>query len=149
MQGIFQPVQHNEKWWYVIPMAPSTKPLFHSLLPELEQVVNLHLPMDTDTMLDQRDGNTTHPSTAKGTKSWVVVQLLHNDEAQIETGSLFDAIDDYEVDPDLAADGKPINNTDASVDLCIELGSRDMIHIDEDTTIFLTIDIDTFLVIDY
>jgi hypothetical protein len=148
MQAIFQPVLHNEKWWYVIPMAPRTKPLFHSLLPKSGQVVDVHnLPMDTDTTSDQRDGNTTHPSRAEGTGSWIVAQLLHNDEAQIETRSSFDAIEDDEADLDLGTNGKP-SNTNASVDLYIELGSRDMIDINEDTNIFLTIDIDPFVVID-
>jgi hypothetical protein len=96
--------------------------------------------------LDQRDGNITHPSTAEGTRSWVATQLLPNDEAKIETGSLLDVVDDHEADPDLVVDDELIN-TNASVDLCIELGSGDMIDIDEDANMFLTIDIDSFLLI--
>jgi hypothetical protein len=122
MQAIFQPVLHNEKWWYVIPMAPRTKPLFQSLLPELGQV-DVHFLTDTYT-LDQRNDNTMHPSIAKGTgvgPSWVATQLLYSDQTQIETGNLFDVVDDDEGDPDLAADSKPVN-TDAFVDLCIKLG---------------------------
>jgi hypothetical protein len=149
MQAIFQPLLHNEKWWYVIPMAPRTKPLFHSLLPESGQ------PMDTDTTSDQRDNNRTHPSREEVNGSWVAAQLLHNDVegADLDTGSLLDAdADDVdEADPDLAPTseyGEAASNTDPSVDLCIELGSGDMIDIDEDTNIFLTIDIDPFLVID-
>ena len=101
MQVIFQPVLHNEKWPYMIPMAPCTKPLFHSLLLELGQV-DVHLPMDTDTSV-----STTHPSIAEGTgahPSWVAAQLFDNDLAQIETGSLFDVVDNDDADPDLAAD---------------------------------------------
>jgi hypothetical protein len=85
-------------------------------------------------------------STGAG-PSWIAAQLLHIDQAEFETGSLFDDVDDDEADIDLAADGEPIN-TDAFIDLCIELGSGDMIEIDEDTNILLTIDIDPFLVID-
>jgi hypothetical protein len=153
MQAIFQPLLHNEKWWYVIPMAPRTKPLFHSLLPESGQ------PMDTDhtTTSDQRDNNRTpNPSGREEIDgSWVAAQLLHNDVecAHADTGSLLDAdADDVdEADPDLAPTSEydeAASNTDPSVDLCIELGSGDMIDIDEDTNIFLTIDIDPFLVID-
>jgi hypothetical protein len=130
-------------------MAPRTKPLFYSLLPELGQV-NIHLPTDTD-MSDQRDDNTTHPSTVDSIgadPSWVVVRLLNSDQVEFETRSLFADVDDDQADLDLATDGKPIN-TDASIDLCIELGSGDMIDIDEDTNILLTIDNDPFLVIDF
>jgi hypothetical protein len=66
---------------------------------------------------------------------------------EFETWSLFDDIDDDQADPDLAAGGEPIN-IDASIDLCIGLGSGNMIDIDEGTNILLTIDIDSFLVID-
>jgi carboxylesterase type B len=136
MQAIFQPLLHSQKWWYVIPMAPRTKPLFHSLIPESGQQI------DTDTTSDQRAS----------------AQLLHSDEgAREEIGSLLadadvDNVD--EADPDLAtseygADEAIFNDTDdPSIDLCIELGSGDLIDIDEDTNIFLTIDIDPFLVID-
>jgi hypothetical protein len=111
-------------------MAPRTKPLFHSLLPESGQ------PIDTDTKSNQR-----------------APQLLHNDEgAHEETGSLLyaDAHNVDEADLDLATSeyGEATSNTNPSIDLCIELGSEDMIDIDEDTNIFLTIDIDPFLVID-
>jgi hypothetical protein len=129
-------------------MAPRTKLLFHSLLLELGQV-DVHLSMDTDTS-DQRDGNTTHPSTTDSIgagPSWVVAQLLNIDQTEFETGSLYDDIDDDQGDLDLATDGESIN-TDASTDLCIELGFEDMIDIDEDTNKLLTIDIDPFLVID-
>jgi hypothetical protein len=81
--------------------------------------------------------------------------LLHNDVegAHADTGSLLDAdVNNVnEADPDLAPTskyGEAASNTDPSVDLCIELGSEDMIDIDEDTNIFLNIDIDPFLVID-
>jgi hypothetical protein len=82
--------------------------------------------------------------------------LLHNDVecAHSDTGSLLDAdADDVDdADPDLAPTtseyDEATSNTDPSVDLCIELGSGDMIDIDEDTNIFLSIDIDPFLVID-
>jgi hypothetical protein len=84
--------------------------------------------------------------------------LLHNDVegAHADTRSLLDAdADDIvdEADPNLAPtseyDEAASNcNIDPSVDLCIELGSGDMIDIDEETNIFLTIDIDLFLVID-
>jgi hypothetical protein len=109
--------------------------------------------MDTDTTSDQRDNNGTHPSREEGEGSWVAAQLLHNDEgAHADTGSLLDAnADDVdEADLDLATSeyGEAASNTDPSVDLYIELGSGDMIDIDEDTNIFLTIDIDPFLVID-
>jgi hypothetical protein len=73
-------------------------------------------------MSDQRDGNTTHPSTIEGIGAgllWVVLQLLHNDHAQIKTRSPFDVVDNDEVDQDLAMDGEPIN-TDAFIDLCIK-----------------------------
>jgi hypothetical protein len=73
--------------------------------------------------------------------------LLHSDQAKFETRSLFDDVYDDEADPNLATDDERIN-TNASIDLCIELGSKDMIDIDEDTNILLTIDIDPFLVID-
>jgi carboxylesterase type B len=116
-------------------MAPRTKPLFHSLIPESGQQI------DTDTTSDQR----------------APVQLLHNDEgADEEIGSLLadadvDNVD--EADPDLATSeyGEAIFNdtdVDPSIDLCIELGSEDLIDIDEDTNIFLTIPIDPFLGID-
>jgi hypothetical protein len=122
----------------VNPKAPHTKPLFHSLLPELGQ------PMYTDTASDQRDNNRTHPSREQGEESWVIVQLLHNDVgAHAKTGSLLDAdVDDVgEADPDLAtSEYGESSNTDPFVDLCIELGSWDMIDIDEDTNIFLIID---------
>jgi hypothetical protein len=65
-----------------------------------------------------------------------------------ETGSLLDVDVDDKADPDLAIEYGEPSNTNASVDLCIELGSGDMINIDEDTNIFLTIDIDPFLLID-
>jgi hypothetical protein len=148
MQAIFQPVRHNQKWWYVIPMAPRTKPLFHSLLPQSGQVIDVHnLPIDTDTTSDQKDNNITHSSKVEGTRSWVATQLLHDNEAQIETRSLLDADADDEADPNLATEYNEPTNTDASVDLCIELGSRNMIDMDEDTYIFFTVDIDSFLVI--
>jgi hypothetical protein len=154
MQAIFQPILHNEKWWYVMRMAPHTKPLFYSLLPETVQVtVDVHnLPMDTDTTSHQRDNNRTHPSRAECDGSWVAVQLLHNDEAHAKTGSLLDAdTDDVdESDPDVAMlEYGEASNADASVDLRIELDSEDMIDIDEETNIFLTIDIDPFRVIDF
>jgi hypothetical protein len=44
--------------------------------------------------------------------------------------------------------GKAASNTDPSVNLCIELGSGNMIDINKDTNIFLIIDVDLFLVID-
>jgi hypothetical protein len=104
--------------------------------------------MDTDMTSDQRDNNMTHRSRVEGTGLWVAAQLLHNDEAQIETRSLLH-VDNDEPNPDLATEYGEPSNTDASVDLCIELGSWDMIDIDEDTNyIFLTIDINPFLVID-
>jgi hypothetical protein len=55
-----------------------------------------------------------------------------------------------EANPDLATSeyGEAASNIDPSVDLSIELDSGDMIDINEDTNIFLTIDIDPFLVID-
>jgi hypothetical protein len=82
--------------------------------------------------------------------------LLHNyvECAHADIGSLLNAnVDDVdEADPDLAPTSseydEATSNTDPSVDLCIKLGSGDMIDIDEDTNIFLTIDIDPFLVID-
>jgi hypothetical protein len=120
-------------------MAPRTKPLFHSLLPKSGQ------PMDTDhtTTSDQRDNNRTiYPSDREEVDgSWVVAQLLHNDVecAHADTGSLLD-VDVDDVDED--------SHIDPSVDLCIELGSGDMINIDENTNIFLTINIDPFIVID-
>jgi hypothetical protein len=130
-------------------MAPRTKPLFHSLLPESGQVVDVHnLSMDIDTTSDERDDNRTHPSKAEGIGSWVVAQFLHNDEVQIKTGSLLDVVEDDEADPNLATEYGEPSYTDASVDSCIELGSRDMIDINEETNIFLTIEIDPFLVID-
>jgi hypothetical protein len=124
-------------------MTPRTKPLFHSLLLESGQSI------DTDTTSDPRDNNRTHPSIEEGDGSWVAAQLLHNDEgAHAEIGSLVDAdVNDVnETDADLATleYGEAASNTDPSVDLYIELGSGDMIDIDEDTNIFLTIDIDPF-----
>jgi hypothetical protein len=84
-------------------------------------------------------------------------QLLHNDEGAThkEIGTLLanaDA-DNYvdEADPDLATSeygAEAVNDTDPSIDLCIDLGSGDLIDIDEETNIFLTIYIDLFLVID-
>jgi hypothetical protein len=81
--------------------------------------------------------------------------LLHNDEgAHEESGSLLAAdanVDNVdEADPDLAMSeyGEAIFNDDRSIDLCIDFGSGDLTDIDEDTNIFLTIDIDPFLVID-
>jgi hypothetical protein len=93
-------------------------------------------------------------SREEGDGSLVAAQLLHNDEgAHAETRSLLDddADDDVDkVDPDLATSkyAEAASNTDPSVDLCIDLRSGDMIDIDEDTNIFLTINIDPFLVID-
>jgi hypothetical protein len=59
MQAIFQPVLHNEKWWYVIPMAPRTKLIFHSLLPEVgwpvDQGTSVDVPIDTYMSSDQPD----------------------------------------------------------------------------------------------
>jgi hypothetical protein len=109
---------------------------------------------DDDMTSDQRDNNrSVHPSREEGDGSWVVAQLLHKDEGtHVDTRSLLDAdTDDVdEVDPDLVTleYGEVASNTDPSIDLCIELGSGDMIDIDEDTNIFLTIDIDLLLVID-
>jgi hypothetical protein len=57
--------------------------------------------------------------------------------AHADTGSLL-----------VDADVDDVDDTNPSIDLCIELGSGDMIDIDEDTNIFLSIDIDPFLVID-
>jgi hypothetical protein len=93
--------------------------------------------MDTDTTSDQRDNNRIHPSREEVDGSWVVARLLHNDVegAHADTGNILDD-DAYDVDE--------ASNIDASVDLCIELASGDMI----DTNKFLTIDIDPFLVID-
>jgi hypothetical protein len=153
MQAIFQPLLQNEKWWYVIPVAPRTKPLFHSLLPELRQL------MDTDhiTTSDQRDNNRTiYPSGREEVDgSWVAAQFLHNDVecAHADIGSLLDAdVDDVdEADVDLVPTSEydeAASNTDPFVNLCIELGSGDMIDIDEGTNIFLAFDIDLFLVID-
>jgi hypothetical protein len=62
----------DKEWWYVIPMEPRTKPLFHSLLPESGQPA-----MDTDTTSDQRDNNKTHPCREEVDGSWVAAQLLH------------------------------------------------------------------------
>jgi hypothetical protein len=115
--------------------------------------------MDRDhtMMSDQRDNNRTiYPSSREEVdESWVVAQLLHNDVecAHTDTGSLLDAdIDDVnEADTDLAPTSEydeAASNTDPSVDLYIELGSGDMIDIDEDKNISLTIDIYPFLVID-
>jgi hypothetical protein len=115
--------------------------------------------MDTDytTTSDQRDNNRTiYPSSREEVDgSWVVAQLLDNDVecAHANTGNLLDAeADDVkEADPDLAPTSEydeAASNTNPSIDLCIELGSGDMIDIDEDRNIFLTIDIDPFLVID-
>jgi hypothetical protein len=60
--------------------------------------------------------------------------------------AIFDDVDSDQVDQDLANESININ---ASIDLCIELGSRDLIDIDEDANIFLTIDFyDSFLVVD-
>jgi hypothetical protein len=114
MSAIFQPLLHNEKWGYVIPMASRTKPLFHSLLLESGH------PMDTDTTSDRRDNNRTHPSKEEGDGSWAVVQLLHNDEgAHAEIGSLLDADADEYVDEaylDLATSeyNEVASNTDPS-----------------------------------
>jgi hypothetical protein len=57
--------------------------------------------------------------------------------------AIFDDADSDEANQDLANESI---NTDASLDLCIELGSRDMIDIDKDAN--LSIDIDLFFVID-
>jgi hypothetical protein len=86
-----------------------------------------------------------HHKGTRASPSWVV-ESLQDYQVQSETGSLFDNVVDDEVNLDLAMDGKPIN-TNASVDLCIELGSGDIIDIDEDTNILLTIDINLFLII--
>jgi hypothetical protein len=155
MQAIFQPLEYNEKWWYMILMAPRTKPLFHSLLPESGQLMDTDHTMSTS---DQRGNNRTlNPSGREEIdESWVAAQLLHNDVecAHADTGSLLDtdADDVDEADPDLAPKSSEYDeaaiNTDPSVNLGIELGSGDMIDIDEDTNIFLTINIDPFLVID-
>jgi hypothetical protein len=100
--------------------------------------------MDIDTS-GKRDDNTTHPSTVDSTRagpSWVTVQLLNSDQAEFESWSLFDDIDDDQADPNLLVGGEPIN-IDAFIDLCIELGSGDMIDIDANTNILLTINIDS------
>jgi hypothetical protein len=65
---------------------------------------------------------------------------------KLKLGYYLMIVDNDQVDQDLVADCKPIN-TDASIDLCIELGSGDIIYIDEYTNILLTIDIDPFLVL--
>jgi hypothetical protein len=112
-------------------MASSTKPLFHSLLPKSGQ------PIDTDTTSDQR-----------------ARQFLHNDEgAHEEIGSLLadadaDNVDEANLDLATSEYGEATNDNDPSISLCIELGSGLLIDIDEDSNIFLTIDIDPFLVID-
>jgi hypothetical protein len=113
--------------------------------------------MDADMTSDQRDNNRTQPCREEGDGSWVVPQLLHNDKgAHAETRSLLD-VETYDVideaDPNLATleYGEAASNTDPSgemIKLGIKLGSGEMIDIDKDTNIFLTIDIDLFLVID-
>jgi hypothetical protein len=108
--------------------------------------------MNTDTMSDHRDNNRTHPSREEGDKSWVVVQLHHNDEgAHAETGSLLDAdaddVDEADLDLAMSEYDEAASNTDPSVDLCIELGFRNMIDIDEDTSILHTINIYPFFII--
>jgi hypothetical protein len=104
---------------------------------------------------DQRDNNRIHPSGEEVDGSWVAVQLLYNDVegAHADIGSLLDAdADDIdEADPDLAPTSKydeTDSNIDPSVNSYIELGSENMIDINEDTNIFLAIDIDPFFVID-
>jgi hypothetical protein len=53
---------------------------------------------------------------------------------------------DVENDPDLQAE---VDDIDSSLlDLCIEIGSGDMIDVDKDNSLDLLIDIDPFLVID-
>jgi hypothetical protein len=115
MQAIVQPLLHSQNWWYVIPMAPRTKPLFHSLIPKSGQQI------DTDTTSDQR----------------APAQLLHNDEsAHEEIGSLLvdadvDNVDKADLDLATSEYGEAIfNDIDPSIDLCIELGSGDLIDID-------------------
>jgi hypothetical protein len=78
--------------------------------------------------------------------------LLHNDVecAHADTRSLLDAdaddVDEADLDlaPTLEYD-EAASNTDPFADLCIKLGFGDMIDIDKNTNIFLTIDIDPFL----
>jgi hypothetical protein len=123
MHAIFQLLQHNEKWWYVIPMASCTKPLFHSLLPESGQLMDRD---HTTSTSDQRGNNRTlNPSDREEIDgSWVATQLFHNDVecAHADTGSLLDVGAD-DVDPDLAPTtseyDEAASNTDPSVDLCI------------------------------
>jgi hypothetical protein len=67
---------------------------------------------------------------------------------QDDNGVLQNVDDDHdedhlENDPDQAT-----MDDSASIDLCIEIGSRDMIDIDADETLDLFIDIDPFTVID-
>jgi hypothetical protein len=64
MQAIFQLVLHNKKWWYVISMAPPTRPVFHTLLPAdsnmaaLDPVADVDpKPLDHDELLQNVDDN--------------------------------------------------------------------------------------------
>jgi xanthine/CO dehydrogenase XdhC/CoxF family maturation factor len=103
-------------------MAPRTKPLFLSLLPESRQS------MDTDhtTTSDQRDNNRTYPSREEVDGSWVVAQLLHNDVegTHADTRNLLDvdANDVVEAKPNLAPTSEydeAASNTDPSVVVCL------------------------------
>jgi hypothetical protein len=68
----------------MIPIAAHTKPLFHSLLPELgprDHSAYVHLPTNID--LSNQMDNATLPSTTNSTSiypSWVVARLLDNVE---------------------------------------------------------------------
>jgi hypothetical protein len=63
------------------------------------------------------------------------VRLL--DDVNIEAG-IFNDVDSHQADQD------PVDesiNTHTSIDLCIELQPRDIIHIDKDTNLFIIIDL--------
>ena len=120
LQAIFQPVLHNEKWWYVIPMVPRTRPVFHTLLLADSNMAALDSVADADPKRFDDD------------------ECLQNVDYNH---------DDVQNDPDLQAED--VDDIDSSsLDLCIEIGSGDMIDVDEDGSLDLFIDIDPFLVID-
>jgi hypothetical protein len=91
----------------------------------------------------QQDGTTLPFTTDIGTDLlYVVVQLL-DDVDNIEVAIFDDADSDQADQANLRHESI---KTDVCIDLCIELGSGDMIDIDQDAN--LSMDIDPFVVID-
>jgi hypothetical protein len=88
MQAIFQPILHNEKWWYVIPMAPPTRLVFHTLLLADSNMAALDLVVDADPNPFDDDGCLQN------------VDYNHADDRK--PGA--DPDDDVENDPDLEAE---------------------------------------------